>query len=166
MKELFRERDYTRIGFYQSMLESEGIPTFVRNQDLVTMTTDIPIPEFFPALCVVNDEDYEVALEVLRSHVEAVAEEAAARGDETEAESEVPFEMRGIVLAGVVLVVGMFMAGALALMADPLRRDPDLRGILFLAATFLAGGVGIVRSVQLFLATRRRRRSPDAKDGS
>lgn len=69
MKELFRERDYTRVGYFQTVLEAEGIPTFVRNENTVTFMTEIPIPEFYPALCVVNDEDYTPALEILRKHV-------------------------------------------------------------------------------------------------
>jgi ribosomal protein S27AE len=69
MKELFRERDYTRVGYYQTILEAEGIPTFVRNENTVTFMTEVPIPEFYPALCVVNDEDFDRALEVLKSYV-------------------------------------------------------------------------------------------------
>ncbi|QIF02708.1 DUF2007 domain-containing protein [Roseimicrobium sp. ORNL1] len=68
MKELFREKDFTRVGFYRGMLESEGIPTFVMNENTETMTTMVPIPEFFPALCVVNDEDYDIAVEVLEKN--------------------------------------------------------------------------------------------------
>ena len=69
MKELFREHDFTQVSFYRSILETAGIPTFIRNETL-TMSglTEIPIPEFYPALCVVNDEDYERALSVLREH--------------------------------------------------------------------------------------------------
>jgi hypothetical protein len=52
MKELYRERDYTMVGYYQSVLESEGIETYVRNKDLVAMTTEVPLPDMFPALCV------------------------------------------------------------------------------------------------------------------
>ncbi len=67
MKELFRERDFTKVGFFQSILESEGIATIVRNEHLTSSgLTEIPIPEFFPALCVVNDEDYERAINLLR----------------------------------------------------------------------------------------------------
>lgn len=69
MKEIFRERDYTRVGYFQTVLEAEGIQTFVRNENTVTFMTEVPIPEFYPALCVVNDDDYEAAVEVLRSHV-------------------------------------------------------------------------------------------------
>ena len=68
MKELFREQDFTRVGLYRSMLESEGIPTFVLNENAETMTTMVPIPEFFPALCVVNDDDYDLAVEVLEKN--------------------------------------------------------------------------------------------------
>jgi hypothetical protein len=68
MKELFRERDFTRVGLYQNMLEAEGIPTVVLNENAETMTTLVPIPVFFPTLCVVNDEDYDRAVEVLESN--------------------------------------------------------------------------------------------------
>ena len=70
MKEIFRERDYTRVGYCQSILEDEGIATHVRNKDLVGTMSEVPIPEFFPALCVVNEEDYERAVEVLRVRFE------------------------------------------------------------------------------------------------
>jgi hypothetical protein len=70
MKELFRERDYTKVGYFESVLEAEGIPTIVRNKHL-TMSglTEIPIPEFFPALCVIDDEDYEPAMGIIRKHL-------------------------------------------------------------------------------------------------
>ncbi|RBP46263.1 putative signal transducing protein [Roseimicrobium gellanilyticum] len=68
MKELFRERDFTRVGLYRNMLETEGIPAVVLNENVETMTTMVPIPDFFPALCVVNDEDYERAVEVLEQN--------------------------------------------------------------------------------------------------
>lgn len=71
MKELFRERDYTKVGYFQSVLEDAGIPSIVRNKHL-TMSglTEIPIPEFFPALCVINDEDYDRAMELIRCRYE------------------------------------------------------------------------------------------------
>ena len=72
MKELFRERDFSIVGYYQSVLESEGIATFVRNQNATTMMgTEIPIPEFFPALCVVNDEDYDKAMAIIKDRHES-----------------------------------------------------------------------------------------------
>ncbi|GEM_PF-425147 len=70
MKELFREQDYTKVGYFQSVIEAEGIATIVRNKHL-TMSglTEIPIPEFFPALCVVDDTDYPRAMEIIRHQI-------------------------------------------------------------------------------------------------
>ncbi len=70
MKELFRERDFTKVGYFQSVLETEGIATIVKNQHL-TMSglTEIPIPEFYPALCVMHDEDYPAAMEIIRRRI-------------------------------------------------------------------------------------------------
>jgi hypothetical protein len=69
VKELFRERDFTIVGYYQTVLEGEGIATFVRNQDLTTIMTEVPIPDFFPALCVMNDEDFDAATAIIKSHL-------------------------------------------------------------------------------------------------
>jgi len=66
MIELFRERDYTIVGYYQSLLEAEGIQTFVRNESL--SSTEVSIPTFCPALCIMNDEDHARALDILREH--------------------------------------------------------------------------------------------------
>jgi hypothetical protein len=65
MRELFSERDFTRIGYYQTVLEAEGIQTFIRNENL--SGTEVSIPIFFPALCVVDEHDYEKALQVLKT---------------------------------------------------------------------------------------------------
>lgn len=77
MKELFREPDFTKVGYFQSVLEAEGIATIVRNKHL-TMSglTEIPIPEFFPALCVMDDTDYARAMEIIRLHLTENAKDA------------------------------------------------------------------------------------------
>lgn len=79
MKEVFRHSNAGFVNLRQSVLESAGIPTFVRNlntqQALVgdPLTALFPIPEFWPTLCVVDDNDYARAMEVLRDarHPEA-----------------------------------------------------------------------------------------------
>ncbi len=72
MKELFREQDITRVSYYQAVLEENGIPTLVRNEHLTgSGLTEIPIPEFFPALCVLHDEDYAQAVALIREHLTA-----------------------------------------------------------------------------------------------
>jgi hypothetical protein len=66
MIELFRDPEMARVGQYQSILEAEGIPTFVRNETL--SGTEVVIPAFYPALCVVDDKDHARAVEIIRSY--------------------------------------------------------------------------------------------------
>ncbi len=69
MKELFREPDFTLIGHYQSLLESPGIKTHVKNETIAMMgVSEIPIPDTFPALCVVDDRDFGPAWKLIREH--------------------------------------------------------------------------------------------------
>ena len=59
MKELFREFDFTKVGYYQSILESQGLETFVKNRDASSLVGEASImPDLWPTLCVVHDEDY------------------------------------------------------------------------------------------------------------
>jgi hypothetical protein len=72
MRELFREQDITRVSYYRAILEDHGIPTMIRNEFLTgSGLSEIPIPEFFPALCVMNNDDYEEAVEIIREHLNA-----------------------------------------------------------------------------------------------
>src|SRR5215204_1038441 len=65
MREIFVNQDHARVGFYKSILDDAGIASFIRNE-LANNITDMPSPIFFPALCVVHDEDYDKALALLR----------------------------------------------------------------------------------------------------
>ena len=73
MKEVFRHVDSALVGLYQSMLEDAGIGTFVHNtgtqQSVVAdpLTALFPLPQFFPTLSVLRDEDYPEAVAILRS---------------------------------------------------------------------------------------------------
>ncbi len=64
MREVFVNQDHARVGFYKSVLDEAGIPNFVRNE-IANNITEIPSPLFFPALCVVHDEDYDEAMRIL-----------------------------------------------------------------------------------------------------
>ena len=76
MKELFREQDIIRVIHYKAVLEDHGIPTMIRNESLtVSGFAEIPIPEFFPALCVLDDDDYVEAVQVIRDHLQADREQ-------------------------------------------------------------------------------------------
>jgi hypothetical protein len=68
MKEVFRDQDITRVSYYQTVLEAEGISCFVKNQDTTMVTAAMPATEFYPVLCVTNDDESEAAKETLRTH--------------------------------------------------------------------------------------------------
>lgn len=77
MIELLRFREMEKVGLLQSILEAEGIPTYIRNQDL--STTALPISDFAPALCITNDADKDRAVALIRDHLQT---EPAAPGTE------------------------------------------------------------------------------------
>lgn len=65
MRELYTSIDSSRIGFYKSVLDEAGIPCFIQNEttsQLVNMLAMV----FQPTLCIINDEQYEQALALLR----------------------------------------------------------------------------------------------------
>ncbi len=74
MKELIRERNVVGLSHYRNLLETAGIPTFIRNENLAQ--AEAPLPVFCPTLCVVNDEDYERAIGLIREN-QIEAEEAS-----------------------------------------------------------------------------------------
>ncbi|MCP5537274.1 MAG: DUF2007 domain-containing protein [Akkermansiaceae bacterium] len=77
MKEIYRHKDHSTVAYYKSILESEGIPTMLRNEH-TTMAglSEIPIPEFYPNICVMNDEDYPRAWEIMKRTMETNSKDA------------------------------------------------------------------------------------------
>ncbi len=67
MREIFTHREFARVGHYKSILESEGIPAFIRNEAGHNLLAELPAAVLFPTLCVENDSDYDRAIEILRS---------------------------------------------------------------------------------------------------
>lgn len=68
MTEIYRDRSPVKVGHYKSILEEQGIKVFVRNDVLSAM--EAPIPVFFPALCVMNDEDHDRAIKILQDIIQ------------------------------------------------------------------------------------------------
>ena len=66
MIEVFASISSAEVGVRRAMLEEAGIPTFVGNEALSVLTNGFAAP-FQPALCVINEEDYAEAMNVLRT---------------------------------------------------------------------------------------------------
>lgn len=57
MKKVFEDFDITLVGHYQSVLEANGIPTFLKNQFGTSGAGELPFIEVVPQLWVLNDAD-------------------------------------------------------------------------------------------------------------
>ena len=65
MTEIFRQRDSVTIGHIQSLLESEGIGTYLRDEYAATTT----FPEVTPALCILEDADVDRGVILIRNYL-------------------------------------------------------------------------------------------------
>jgi hypothetical protein len=65
-REVFVHQDSARVGLYKSILDAASIPNFVRNASSNNIT-EMPSAVLFPVLCVLDDADYERAVELLRN---------------------------------------------------------------------------------------------------
>jgi hypothetical protein len=71
MKEVFRAHDFSKVSHFRDLLEAAGISTMLRNENLVHGVIEVPIPEFYPNICVMNDDDYQHAWEIIRQEIES-----------------------------------------------------------------------------------------------
>jgi hypothetical protein len=67
MKKLTSAESLVTISHYKNLLEVEGIATQVRNQHLGSVMGEVPVFETWPQLWVVNDLDYDRALQLIES---------------------------------------------------------------------------------------------------
>lgn len=70
MKELYTSTDSSRIGLCQSVLESAGIASFVRNESSPWLG-NMMSPAVQPTLCLIDDSRYEEAVELLKPYQES-----------------------------------------------------------------------------------------------
>ena len=57
MIKVFEDFDITRVGHYQSVLESNGITTFLKNQFGTSGAGELPFVEVVPQLWILNESD-------------------------------------------------------------------------------------------------------------
>ena len=62
MKEIFTAQDFTRVGFYESVLKEAGIRCFIQNFNSEYFPIALPS---LPRLCIIDDQDYDDAMELL-----------------------------------------------------------------------------------------------------
>jgi hypothetical protein len=85
MKEIYSNRDFEQVALRRTVLEAAGIPCIIRNEMNCQFMLSVgsllafvlPVPEWWPNLCVINDEDVGEACELLHSADEWTAEPVA-----------------------------------------------------------------------------------------
>lgn len=66
MIKVFENFDFSRVGQMQSLLESHGIKTFIRNEYGSSVVGELPFVEVVPQLFVLEDKDAARAIELLK----------------------------------------------------------------------------------------------------
>lgn len=67
MKRLLYEPDMDKLMEFQDMLASYAVPTIISTPN-VNAVEAYPIPKCFPYLCVVNEDDYSRAKQIIRKY--------------------------------------------------------------------------------------------------
>lgn len=89
MRKVYEDQDMTMVGYYQSLLEGEGIKTMVKNEYASLATGEIPFTQVYPELWVSDDADYESSVELIRSLRDSpVVEEQGEQQQDQEVEHE------------------------------------------------------------------------------
>lgn len=66
MIKIFEDFNFSRVGQMQSLLESAGIRTFIRNEYASSVVGELPFVEVIPQLFVLEEKDLLRAKELLR----------------------------------------------------------------------------------------------------
>ena len=73
MIKVFEDFDFSRVGAMQSLLESHGIETFLKNQFGASVIGELPFVEVVPQLYILEERDLERARQLLLLDQPAVA---------------------------------------------------------------------------------------------
>lgn len=65
MRKVFESWRQEKVGHFQSILESNGISTLIKNDCISAVEGTTPLDDVLPELWVVNDGDYQRALSIL-----------------------------------------------------------------------------------------------------
>ena len=66
MIKVFEDFDFSRVGQLQSLLDSHGIKTFIRNEYGSSVVGELPFVEVIPQLFVLEEKDLKRAKEILK----------------------------------------------------------------------------------------------------
>jgi hypothetical protein len=65
MREVYSSADVTEVSYYKSLLDQAEIASYIQNENATAI--GLAGAMFFPRLCIIDDDDYNEALHVLKS---------------------------------------------------------------------------------------------------
>jgi hypothetical protein len=74
MKKIYENLEFTRVGYFESILNEAGIETLVKNAGSAGLMGEVPMFQVYPELWVVDDADYDEALAILEPYYRAMKE--------------------------------------------------------------------------------------------
>jgi len=70
MRQVYTSQDSTQVGYYKSILDEAGIASYIQNEN--SNNPEMAGANFFPALCVIRDTDYNKAIDLLKPQQQEV----------------------------------------------------------------------------------------------
>jgi len=66
MRKVYYDQDATMVNYYAELLEGEGLKVMVKNLEAQFAAGEVPFQTVYPEVWVMNDEDYDRAVELIR----------------------------------------------------------------------------------------------------
>jgi len=82
MKKVFEHPAFYEVGHCESILNSHGIATTIRNANTSALSGEVPFTSVYPELWILDESAYETALALLRDYHDQTAQ-SATRADWT-----------------------------------------------------------------------------------
>lgn len=77
MKRILYEPDMEKLNEFQAILDSYAIATIISTPNITSVEAS-PLPKCFPFICVVNDDDYGRAKQIIRKYFTSLENESQA----------------------------------------------------------------------------------------
>jgi hypothetical protein len=66
MRKIFEHPAYHEVGLYESVLNSHGIETTIKNQNVSSLAGEVPFTAAYPELWILDDERYDEAISLIK----------------------------------------------------------------------------------------------------
>jgi hypothetical protein len=76
MRKVFEHPAFHEVGHCESILNSHGIATTIRNQNVSSLSGEVPFAAAFPELWILDDNAYDQAVALLRDYHDSARRDA------------------------------------------------------------------------------------------